>query len=220
MKVFAILAFLVTICEALQDVYYSIEQKRDEKNIALTFDDGPHRYLTPKLLDVLKERKAKATFFVMGVKAITHPSIIKRAFNEGHEIANHVWDHPVLPKIPEAVLSEQLGKTNKAIYAAIDAMPQVMRPPYGNTNAKLNKNIAKNYNMTVIMWSYDTNDWKRPKSKDIVKYAIPQLKSGTVILCHDIHPGTVAAIPSLIDEAMENGFNFSTISHMISNAKK
>jgi peptidoglycan/xylan/chitin deacetylase (PgdA/CDA1 family) len=206
-------------CDAVADVYYSIEQKSDAKNVALTFDDGPHGILTPKLLDILKEQGAKATFFVMGVKAIIHPEIILRAHNEGHEIANHVWDHPVLTKITYEKLHHQLSITNDAIYKALNVTPAVMRPPYGNTNRKLNSHIAKHENLTVIMWSHDTNDWRRPPYKNIFKSALEVMKPGTVLLCHDIHPGTIKAMPAFIEQAKKNGYNFLTVSKMIENAK-
>jgi peptidoglycan/xylan/chitin deacetylase (PgdA/CDA1 family) len=201
------------------DTYYAIAQKDDAKNVALTFDDGPHAMLTPKLLDVLKEKGAKATFFVMGIKAMVHPAILQRAVREGHEIANHVWDHPVLSKISYEKLEDQIKRTNDAIYLALNSTPAVMRPPYGNTNPKLNRRINTYHNMSVIMWSYDTNDWKRPPFEEISKKTIPNLKSGTVLLCHDIHPGTIRAMPLLVEQAMLSGFKFLTVSEMIANKK-
>lgn len=209
----------IDLSDAASDVYYSIEQKNDEKNIALTFDDGPHGVLTPRLLDILKEKGAKATFFVMGVKAVIHPHILLRAHNEGHEIANHVWDHPVLTKITHEKLHDQINITNNAIFQALNSTPAVMRPPYGNTNRKLNARIAQHENLTVIMWSHDTNDWKRPPYKTIFKKALEAMKPGTVLLCHDIHPGTIKAMPAFIDDAKKKGYNFLTVSTMIENAK-
>ena len=74
--------------------WYDVKQKAGEKNVALTFDDGPHQILTPKLLDELNLLNAKATFYVMGVKVKLHPYIISRMVAEGHEVANHGWNHP------------------------------------------------------------------------------------------------------------------------------
>lgn len=211
--------WILHYCDGAADVYYSIDQKADAKNIALTFDDGPHGILTPRLLDILKEQEAKATFFVMGVKVVLHPQIVLRAHNEGHEIANHVWDHPVLTKITHEKLHQQISTTNDAIYKALNVTPTVMRPPYGNSNKNLNGHIAKQENLTVIMWSHDTNDWRRPPYKNIFKEALQVMKPGTVLLCHDIHPGTIKAMPAFIKEAKKNGYNFLTVSKMIENAK-
>jgi len=151
--------------------------------------------LTPKLLDILKEKHANVTFFVMGIKVVMHPTIVARANAEGHEIANHVWDHPVLSKIPREQVHIQLTKTNEAIKNALGFLPSVMRPPYGNTNPRLNAFITKNENLPVIMWSLDTNDWKRPPPDKIVQFLLDKVKPGDVILCHDMHPGTIEAMP-------------------------
>lgn len=99
--------------------------------VMLTFDDGPHAVLTPKLLDILKEKNAKATFYVMGVKAALHPNILKRMVEEGHEVASHTWNHPIISKIPRENLHQQLARTNKAIKEATGEEPATFRPPYG-----------------------------------------------------------------------------------------
>ena len=119
--------------------YYSVTLPPDEKLVAITFDDGPHQHLTPRLLDILKAKNAKATFYVMGVKtALPHAgAILNRCLLEGHEIGNHVWDHPVLAKLPREQVSTQLQRTSQAIAALTKRTPLTMRPPYGNTNAKV-----------------------------------------------------------------------------------
>ena len=172
-------------------IYFVKPQEEGQKNIALTFDDGPHGTLTPLLLDVLKERNAKATFFVMGVKVAKHKAVLERAHAEGHEIANHVWDHPVLTKITRNDVIDQLSRTNEAIKNTLGIIPKIMRPPYGNTNVKLNEFIQKTGNATVVMWSLDTLDWLRPDPKKIVNFTVRKAKIGDIILCHDIHPSTI-----------------------------
>lgn len=132
------------------------------KYVALTFDDGPHKVLTPRLLDALKNTKAKVTFFVMGIKVGMHPQILRRAISEGHEVANHAWNHPVLAKLPWEDVKQQLRSTSLRIANLTDVLPNVMRPPYGNTNRKLNDRIYKELGLPVIMWSLDTLDWQRP----------------------------------------------------------
>jgi peptidoglycan/xylan/chitin deacetylase (PgdA/CDA1 family) len=185
------------------------------KYVALTFDDGPHNILTHDLLDALKKINAKVTFFVMGIKVIMHPDIVARAYKEGHEIANHVWNHPVLSKISWKDVDKQLADTSQAIFNATSITPKVMRPPYGNTNPKLNRHIANDQKYPVIMWSLDTNDWRRPGSPEIVKRIMAKVEDGTVILCHDIHPGTIQAIPNAIEELRKKGFELKTVSEMI-----
>lgn len=198
----------------MQSTVYSYNDKKVGKTIALTFDDGPHGTLTPQLLDVLKSKNISVTFFVMGIKAALHPEIIKRAHDEGHEIANHAWDHPVLSKIPRETVSDQLKRTTAAIEKAIKESPKTMRPPYGNTNKGLNEYIFKNEKLQVIMWSLDTLDWKRPPVNEIISKTIQRVKPGAVILCHDIHPGTIAAMPELIDQLKKAGYSFATASQL------
>jgi peptidoglycan/xylan/chitin deacetylase (PgdA/CDA1 family) len=211
-----IVGCLTLLCAAAElSTIYSFDEKKVQKTIALTFDDGPHGTLTPRLLDVLKAKNVKVTFFVMGIKAVMHPDILKRAHEEGHEIANHVWDHPVLSKIPREQVHDQLERTTAAIQAAISVPPKVMRPPYGNTNKGLNEFIYKNDKLKVILWSYDTNDWKRPAPSEIVSKTVAKIKPGAVILCHDIHPGTIAAMPELIDKLHAAGYKFQTVSGLL-----
>lgn len=186
-----------------------------EKFVALTFDDGPHTTLTPKLLDSLQKLNAKVTFFVMGVKLASRAAVLQRAVLEGHEIANHAWNHPVMTKIPFEEVKYQLELTNEAIYNATGKKPLVMRPPYGNTNRKLNQRIYDATRLPSIIWSLDTIDWKRPPSEEIVKRAVSKAVGGTIFLCHDIHPGTVEAIPILVGQLQQKGFVFKTVSELI-----
>jgi peptidoglycan/xylan/chitin deacetylase (PgdA/CDA1 family) len=187
----------------------------NQKNVALTFDDGPHAILTPLLLDRLNNTNAKVTFFVMGVKVVLHPDIVRRALKEGHEVANHVWDHPVLTKIPWQVARDQILRTSEAVFNVSGYTPKTMRPPYGNTNRGLNNRIYSETKLPVIMWSLDTLDWMRPNPKEIVKKILQKVKPGTVILCHDIHPGTIEAIPEIVQQLHEQGYSFKTVSEMI-----
>ena len=192
-KLIVILAIFLNFgAVASLNAIYSVKLKEDgQQMIALTFDDGPHGTLTPLLLDTLKEKGAKATFFVMGIKIAKHKSIIERAIAEGHEIANHVWNHPVLTKISKEAVFDQLLRTNLAIKEVLNVEPKTMRPPYGNQNGKLNAFIQDRGNLSVIMWSLDTLDWKRPPPQQIIDLTVSKAKYGDIILCHDIHPGTI-----------------------------
>ena len=144
-----------------------------------------------------------------------HPELIKRAVEEGHEIGSHTWNHPVTTKITRENLKTQLERTTKAIRKATEFSPTTYRPPYGNTNANLNEYVNKEENMKVIMWNIDTNDWKKPPPEQITKHVLSRAKSGDIILCHDIFPGTIEAMPSLIDGMKAKGFEFVTVQHML-----
>jgi len=141
--------------------------------------------------------------------------------DEGHEVANHAWNHPVLSKISYDEVSKQLQSTNKVLKQAINSNKgtnqiTTMRPPYGNTNKKLNNYIQLHENLTVVMWSYDTNDWKRPGHTVILDPVLKNVKAGDVILCHDIHPGTIEAVPYIIDTMQSRGYAFASVKQMIS----
>jgi peptidoglycan/xylan/chitin deacetylase (PgdA/CDA1 family) len=154
----------------------------------------------------------------MGVKVQYHPDILKRMIAEGHEIGNHVWNHPVLSKMTLEGVHKQIMDTAYAISNATNYFPKTMRPPYGNTNNGLNKYLEQTEKLTVVLWSLDTLDWKRPKPSEIVKQVLSRVKPGTIILCHDVHPGTVEAVPVFVDELQKQGYTFLTVSEMLKRA--
>ncbi len=183
--------------------------------IAMTFDDGPHPELTPKLLDELKKRGIKATFFMVGQCVAEYPDIVKRMAAEGHEVANHSWSHPALTKLGAEGVRKQMENTNDAIRNACGVTPVVMRPPYGATSAILNKRFAEDYGMKVILWSVDPLDWKYRNANKVYTAIIQNTRPGAIILAHDIHATTVAAMPETFDTLLSKGFKFVTVSELI-----
>lgn len=187
----------------------------DGPYIAMTFDDGPSATLTPKLLDMLKERGIKATFFMVGQCVVEYPDIVKRMVAEGHEVANHSWNHTALNKIGADGLRKQMVATNDAIEKACGVRPVVMRPPYGATNAAVNKKINEDYGMKVILWSVDPLDWKYRNSAHVQSEILKATQPGAIILSHDIHATTVAAMPATLDALLAKGYKFVTVSELI-----
>lgn len=198
----------------------------DGPYIAMTFDDGPDATLTPRLLDILKARHLHVTFFVLGQRVKDHPEIIQRAVAEGHEIGNHSWDHPPLNKLAEGGLQHQMADTSAVIKEAIGKAPTIMRPPYGATNPRLSRAIEREYGMKVILWSVDPFDWKNPGSKVVESRILNGwkesggAKSGAIILSHDIHKGTVEAMPDTLDTLLAKGFKFVTVSELLAMESK
>lgn len=185
------------------------------KFLSITFDDGPHATLTPKLLDMLRERGIKATFFLVGKNVAEYPAIVRRMVDEGHEVANHSWSHPSLTKLGTEGLRAQIEKTNAAIEAACGVKPTLIRPPYGATSARLNKFYADTYGMTVAMWSVDPLDWKYRNASRVTEKILAGAAPGAIILVHDIHPSTVAAMPATLDGLRARGYEFVTMSDLI-----
>jgi len=184
--------------------------------IAMTFDDGPSATLTPKLLDLLAARHIKATFFVIGENVAEHPEIVARAAHEGHEIGNHSWSHPNFAKMSEDSVRRQLWRTDDAIKNATGKRPALMRPPYGSITEREKRWIHDEFGYRIILWNVDPYDWKRPGPAVVRNRILKETQPGSIVLSHDIHLGTIEAMPSTLDALETKGFKFVTISELIS----
>ena len=187
--------------------------------IAITFDDGPHGTLTPKLLDLLAARKIKATFFVVGQCVAEYPAIVARAAREGHEIANHSWSHPNLGKMSDEGVKRELQKTDDAIKAASGVRPTLLRPPYGSITARQKAWIHDTLGYRTIIWDVDPLDWKRPGVSVVTSRIVNETRPGSIILAHDIHPPTIEAMPATFEQLQTKGFKFVTVSELLAMAR-
>src|SRR5437588_2801038 len=187
----------------------------DGPYIAMTFDDGPSATLTPKLLDLLAAHHIKATFFVIGENVAEHPEIVARAAREGHEIGNHSWSHPNLAKMSDDNVRSQLRRTDDAIRGATGNRLTLMRPPYGSITAREKHWIHDEFGYRIILWDVDPYDWKRPGPAVVRNRILKETQPGSIVLSHDIHPGTIEAMPSTLDALEAKGFKFVTISELI-----
>jgi peptidoglycan-N-acetylglucosamine deacetylase len=187
----------------------------DGPYIAMTFDDGPHPILTPRLLDMLKVRGIKATFFLIGQNAAEYPDIVRRMAAEGHEIGNHTWSHPQLTKLNPAALREEIDRTSSTIAEIVGKPVLIMRPPYGATSDYINHWINREFGMKVILWSVDPLDWKYRNSARVERQILAGARPGAIILSHDIHATTVAAMPDVFDSLLAKGYKFVTVSELI-----
>ncbi|WP_395750369.1 polysaccharide deacetylase family protein [Prosthecobacter sp.] len=184
--------------------------------IAITFDDGPDPVLTPRLLDLLKERHIHATFFLVGKNAAAFPEVVKRIVAEGHEVGNHSWSHPLFTQMSKESVDSQLQRTHDAIVKACGVAPLLYRPPYGAVGATQKARIEKTFGYSAILWDVDPQDWQHPRSAQKVYNAIhKQTKNGSIILCHDIHETTIAAMPATLDDLTARGFRFATVTQLI-----
>lgn len=186
-----------------------------EPFIAMTFDDGPSATLTPKLLDLLKERHLHVTFFVLGENVKAHPEILRRAVAEGHEIGNHSWDHPVLSRMSDEAVRSQLNRTRDQITAATGRPVTLMRPPYGAITPEQKKWFHDDLGYKIILWAVDPLDWRRPGPEAVHQRIVKETHDGSIILSHDIHPGTVEAMPATLDDLLGKGFKFVTVSELL-----
>jgi peptidoglycan-N-acetylglucosamine deacetylase len=187
--------------------------------IAMTFDDGPSEKLTPELLDILAQHHIHATFFVIGQNVVEHPEILQRALREGHEIGNHSWSHPAFGKMSDAKVRAELQKTDDAIKQAIGRRPTLMRPPYGSITTRQKLWINQEFGYRTILWDVDPLDWKRPGPSVVTSRIVRQTRPGSIVLSHDIHPGTIKAMPDTFTQLEAKGFKFVTVSELIAMGK-
>ena len=187
--------------------------------IAVTFDDGPHLTLTPKLLDLLAANRIKATFFIIGQNATEYPQIVKRAAREGHEIASHSWSHPNLSKMSDEAVRRELEKTDEVIKSLTGTRPRLMRPPYGAITQRQKRWIHEAFGYRIIMWDVDPLDWKRPGASVVCQRIVNGARPGSIVLAHDIHPGTLSAMPATLEQLREKGFKFVTVSELLAMAR-
>src|SRR5882762_5020405 len=187
----------------------------DGPYIAMTFDDGPSTVLTPKLLDLLAAHHIKATFLVLGEMVAEHPEIVARAAREGHEIGNHSWSHPNFAKMSQENVRSQLQRTDDAIKNAISKRPTLLRPPYGAITERERRWIHDEFGYEIILWDVDPLDWKRPGPAVVRSRILKETRPGSIVLSHDIHPGTIEAMPSTFDALEAKGFKFVTVSELI-----
>lgn len=189
-------------------------QGKQQMNVALTFDDGPDSYYTPAILDILKEKKIPATFFVVGYKAKEHPEVIKRIVNEGHCLANHTWNHPDLSRLNSQAIDNQITITDNLLIAITGVHTNLFRPPYGAmSNNVLNK--AKELGYKLVLWSVDPQDWRGYSQETIVQKVMGAVKPGGIVLLHCGYSGSLNGLRTIIDSLRDQGYNLVTVPQLL-----
>ena len=189
------------------------------KVVALTFDDGPHPVYTPQILDILNKHGAKATFFVIGKNAQEYPEIVKRAFDEGHEIGNHTYSHPDMSAIDRKKAAEEIEKTALTIENITGKKSVLFRSPGGYLDDGI-ISTAHEFECTPVLWSWrqDTRDWAKPSVEYVVKTVLDNLRDGDIILFHDFNTKgspTPAALEIIIPELKKRGYELVTVSSLM-----
>ena len=181
--------------------------------IALTFDDGPSAVWTPALLDGLKERGVKATFFLIGENADKNPEIVKRMAEEGHLIGNHTYHHVELIKVSENEARLELADSSAVIVRITGKEPEYMRPPFGTWQRKLEQDIQ----MLPVLWTIDPLDWTTENQDEIVNKVVTEAEENDIILLHDCYKSSVEAGLRIVDILQEEGFVFVTVDELLLN---
>ena len=165
-------------------VYYHF--KTIEPYLSLTFDDGPNKIQTPKVLKILKQHNIKATFFVIGENIEYQKDILKMVNEQGHEIGNHFYTHDNINKLTKEEIKANIIKNNELIYSVIKKKPKVVRPPYGIVTDDL-KEVCGELGMSIILWTddKDSKDWELTKDSDIINNLTKKVSNGDIFLFHD-----------------------------------
>lgn len=195
--------------EAVQ--YVSGTIKAESPKIAITFDDGPSHICTSALLDGLKERGVKATFFLIGQNAEKNPELVKRIDAEGHLIGNHTYHHVEITKVSNEEAYKEITETNEEIYSIIGKYPEYMRPPFGVWQRELELDLE----VLPVMWTIDPLDWVTENVDEIVNKVVTEAGENDIILLHDCYKTSVEAAFRIIDILTEQGFEFVTVDELI-----
>lgn len=183
------------------------------KVFALTFDDGPWPEYTCKILQILKDNNVKATFFMVGHEVRARPDVARAVRDDGHAIGNHSWDHPSRPKDPVM----QVMRTDAEIKKELGFRPTFFRPPYGIMKNGMARQAMK-LRDPVLLWSADSEDWKKPGVRRIVSNVVNYASPGGISLMHDgggARYQDVEALPIIISELRAKGYRFVTIPELL-----
>ncbi len=210
---------------------YDIDQIGDAKNkIVLSFDDGPDPRWTPRILDILKAKHVPAVFFVVGEQANSAPDLLRREYNEGHEIGNHTFTHPQFDEISHTQLKWELNLTQRLIESTLGVKSILFRPPYGiDHQPEYAEEVAQlpypqDLGYIIVGQRVDPDDWRMTEEKrqrpaqEIADDVLKQAKNGNIVLLHDgggQRDQTVAALPLIIDRLRANGYQLTSVSDLL-----
>lgn len=196
--------YLKTLCKG----------KTDKKQIAITFDDGPHAEITPKVLKILDSYNAKATFFCIGENINTNPSLLKDIDSKDHLIGNHTYTHHKwFDLFSSSKMKAELENTNGLIFEIINKKTKLFRPPYGVTNPPLKKAVNA-LNLQTIGWSIRSLDTIRSTEKTL-KEITKKLVPGDIILFHDNREHIIEILPKFLDYVKSEGFEVVNIDKLL-----
>lgn len=182
----------------------------EKPKIAITFDDGPDPVYTEKLLDGLKARGAKASFFLMGKQAEAYPELVLRMQKEGHLIGNHTYSHLQLKDDDKEAFIAEVKKTNELLFQITGQEVEYVRPPYGSWD----KNFESEFMMIPVLWTIDPKDWCSDNVAEIVQKVTDEAEENAIILMHDEYESSVEAALEIVDTLQKQGYEFVTVEEL------
>ncbi len=188
----------------------------NEKKLALTFNISWGDEKALPILDILKEKKIPATFFLSAAWAESHPDIVKRIVEDGHEIANHGYRYESYPKLEDDQIIKDIRNSHRILTELTGNKPSLLRPPHGHFDKRTLK-IADQLGYSIIHWSVDSNDYQNPGVEAIVNNVLDNVANGDIILMHasDSVKQTEEALPIILNELTKQGYQFALISELI-----
>lgn len=190
---------------------HQVPENGDQKRIALTFDDGPHPVYTKKLLEGLKARDVKATFFIIGQNASENPGLLSLIHADGHLIGNHTYSHVQLTCVSQEKAMDEINRTNAVIEEQTGQIVRFIRPPYGSLPDCLQQETT----LKPVLWTIDPRDWSVLNTDAVVRHILKCAKNGDIILLHDIFETSVDAALIVIDQLKAQGFTFVTVDQLL-----
>lgn len=189
----------------------TMQMQQYDKKIAITFDDGPHPFYTPQLLDGLHKRGIRATFFLTGEAAEQNPEIVQRMHEEGHLIGNHTYSHLQLSAQNTEQYKQELVRTNEILRNLTGEEIPYVRPPYGSWN----KQFEKELNMIPVLWTIDPLDWCSGDAECVRQRVCEKAEENAIILLHDQYKSSVTAAFGIIDTLSKEGYEFVTVDEIL-----
>ncbi|MCQ6561643.1 polysaccharide deacetylase family protein [Paenibacillus mendelii] len=194
------------------------QAKKGQKLVALTFDDGPDQKYTVAILDILKEYKVKASFFLVGTQVKKYPEMVARIAKEGHSIGNHTYRHPDLASLDEHRIIQEVMWTDTLIQRATGFVPNLVRAPYGSVSAEV-KSIMKDNNRELVGWTVDTRDWNGVSVAKMRQNINNNTKPGGIVLMHSFGSShlknTVELLPLIISDLKKKGYTIVTVDELL-----
>ncbi|MCH1627905.1 polysaccharide deacetylase family protein [Ferdinandcohnia quinoae] len=177
------------------------------KKVALTFDDGPDSTVTPGIINVLDRYKVKGNFFFLGSQINQYPEVVKEAYDRGHLVLSHTYNHIELTKIGREEIRKEIKDTGEAIKSIIGKEPAILRTPYGSTNQEV-ADAVRSEEYSIVLWSIDSLDWAQKDPDVIVDNVVNHIRNGDIILMHSDSDeyDTYEALPTIIEALQNQGY--------------
>ena len=205
----AAVSLFCTGCGKGTPVSAEAELTEGQKLIALTFDDGPRRETTERLLDSLRQRGVPATFFLIGEQIPGNEDLVERMAREGHQIGNHTWSHKRLPESDQAGVLEEIRRGEAQLEAVLGPGDYWLRPPYGLLEG------VEGIETPIIRWSVDPRDWESRDAQAVTEHVLSHAEPGAIVLLHDIYESSVEAAEALVDALRREGYTFVTVEQLL-----